>query len=202
VYVLEANPRSSRTVPYVSKATGVPIAKVAAKVMAGETLASLDVAEHVPEHYSVKEVVLPFDRLPESDPRLGPEMKSTGEVMGTASSFGMAYWKAQDAAGNAVNTGGKAVVSLDGDAGDLPERFGEFFTVVEFEDVPQAIVDGAVDLLVTDDRDALTTAVEEDVAYLSTEAAAEAYLDGLAVHDDDLEVLPVSERPRRTEDWG
>ncbi|NHN41461.1 carbamoyl-phosphate synthase large subunit [Halorubellus sp. JP-L1] len=202
VYVLEANPRSSRTVPYVSKATGVPIAKVAAKVMAGETLESLDVAEQVPEHYSVKEVVLPFDRLPNSDPRLGPEMKSTGEVMGTASSFGMAYWKAQDAAGNAVNTGGKAVVSLDGDAGDLPERFGEFFTVVEFEDVPQAIIDGAVDLLVSDDRDALTTAVEEDVAYLSTEAAAEAYLDGLAVRDGDLEVLPVSERPRRTEDWG
>jgi carbamoyl-phosphate synthase large subunit len=202
VYVLEANPRSSRTVPYVSKATGVPIAKVAAKVMAGETLASLDVAEQVPEHYSVKEVVLPFDRLPNSDPRLGPEMKSTGEVMGTASSFAMAYWKAQDAAGNAVETGGKAVVSLEGDDGDLPERFGEFFTVVEFDDVPQAIIDGAVDLLVTDDLNALQTAVEEDVAYLSTEAAAEAYLDGLAVRDGGLEVLPVSDRPRRTEDWG
>jgi carbamoyl-phosphate synthase large subunit len=202
VYVLEANPRSSRTVPYVSKATGVPIAKVAAKVMAGETLASLDVAEQVPEHYSVKEVVLPFDRLPNSDPRLGPEMKSTGEVMGTASSFAMAYWKAQDAAGNAVETGGKAVVSLEGDDGDLPERFGEFFTVVEFDDVPQAIIDGAVDLLVTDDLNALQTAVEEDVAYLSTVAAAEAYLDGLAVRDGGLEVLPVSDRPRRTEDWG
>jgi carbamoyl-phosphate synthase large subunit len=202
VYVLEANPRSSRTVPYVSKATGVPIAKVAAKVMAGETLESLDVAEQVPEHYSVKEVVLPFDRLPNSDPRLGPEMKSTGEVMGTASSFGMAYWKAQDAAGNDVNTGGKAVVSLDGDEGALPGRFEEFFTVVEFDDVPQAIVEGAVDLLVTDDSDALKTAVEEDIAYLSTVAAADAYLEGLAVRDGDLEVLPVSDRPRRTENWG
>jgi len=202
VYVLEANPRSSRTVPYVSKATGVPIAKVAAKVMAGETLASLDVAEQVPEHYSVKEVVLPFDRLPNSDPRLGPEMKSTGEVMGTASTFGMAYWKAQDAAGNAVNTGGKAIVSLDGDDGDLPERFEEFFTVVEFDDVPQAIIDGVVDFLVTDDPDALKTAVDEDVAYLSTAAAAEAYLEGLAVRDGDLEVLPVSDRPRHPENWG
>ncbi|WP_227133472.1 carbamoyl-phosphate synthase large subunit [Halorubellus salinus] len=202
VYVLEANPRSSRTVPYVSKATGVPIAKVAAKVMAGETLADLDVAEQVPDHYSVKEVVLPFDRLPNSDPRLGPEMKSTGEVMGTASSFGMAYWKAQDAAGNAVNTGGKAVVALAGDDDDLPERFGEYFTVVEFDDVSQAIIDGAVDFLVSDDPEALKTAVEEDIAYLSTEAAAEAYLEGLAVCEGDLEVLPVGERPRRTEDWG
>jgi carbamoyl-phosphate synthase large subunit len=202
VYVLEANPRSSRTVPYVSKATGVPIAKVAAKVMAGETLASLDVAEQVPEHYSVKEVVLPFDRLPNSDPRLGPEMKSTGEVMGTAGTFGMAYWKAQDAAGNVVNTGGKAVVSLDGDDGTLPERFEEFFAVVEFDDVSQAIVDGAVDLLVSDDPDGLKTAVEEDIAYLSTEAAAEAYLEGLAVRGGDLEVLPVSDRPRRTDHWG
>jgi carbamoyl-phosphate synthase large subunit len=150
----------------------------------------------------VKEVVLPFDRLPNSDPRLGPEMKSTGEVMGTASSFGMAYWKAQDAAGNAVNTGGKAVVSLDGDDGDLPERFDEYFTVVEFDDVSQAIIDGAVDFLVSDDPEALKTAVEEDIAYLSTEAAAEAYLDGLAVCEGDLEVLPVGDRPRRTENWG
>jgi len=205
VYVLEANPRSSRTVPYVSKATGVPIAKVAAKVMAGETLADLDVAEQVPEHYSVKEVVLPFDRLPESDPRLGPEMKSTGEVMGTASSFGMAYWKAQDAAGNAVNTGGRAVVELEEDpAGDddLADALSEYFTVVEFDDTSRAIVDGAVDLLVSDDPDALTTAVEEDVAYLSTRAAADAYLEGLAARDGDLEVLPVSERPRRTGNWG
>jgi len=101
VYVLEANPRSSRTVPFVSKATGVPIAKLAARVMAGETLADIDVSEGVPEQFSVKEVVLPFDRLPNSDPRLGPEMKSTGEVMGTASSPEMAYWKAQQAASNA-----------------------------------------------------------------------------------------------------
>ena len=205
VYVLEANPRSSRTVPFVSKATGVPIAKLAAKVMAGETLDSLDVDEQVPEHYSVKEVVLPFDRLPESDPRLGPEMKSTGEVMGTASNFGMAYWKAQDAAGNAVNTGGKAVVELEEDPegdDDLVEAFDDYFTVVDFDDTSQAIVDGAVDLLVSDDPDSLTTAVEEDIAYLSTRAAAEAYVEGLAARDGDLEVLPVSDRPRHPENWG
>ncbi|HET7325181.1 MAG TPA: carbamoyl-phosphate synthase large subunit, partial [Halococcus sp.] len=87
VYVLEANPRSSRTVPFVSKATGVQIAKLAAQVMAGVSLSDLDATEQVPDQTSIKEVVLPFDRLPGSDPRLGPEMKSTGEVMGTAGSF-------------------------------------------------------------------------------------------------------------------
>ncbi len=95
VFVLEANPRSSRTVPFISKTAGVPIAKIAAKVMSGATLSELDVQEQIPEQVSVKEVVLPFDRLPGSDPRLGPEMKSTGEVMGTAGSFGKAYQKAR-----------------------------------------------------------------------------------------------------------
>ncbi|WP_256296764.1 carbamoyl-phosphate synthase large subunit [Haloarchaeobius salinus] len=196
VYVLEANPRSSRTVPYVSKATGVPIAKLAAKVMAGETLADLDVAEQVPTHYSVKEVVLPFDRLPNSDPRLGPEMKSTGEVMGTASTFGMAYWKAQDAAGNAIEPGGVAVVDLDVDGYD------EYFDVTAFDDVEAAIIEATVDLVVSDDVDALKTAVEEEVAYLSTEASARAFLEGLAAKEGDLEVLPVQERPRTQQRWG
>ncbi|WP_440988954.1 carbamoyl-phosphate synthase large subunit [Haloarchaeobius baliensis] len=196
VYVLEANPRSSRTVPYVSKATGVPIAKLAAKVMAGETLADLDVDEQVPTHYSVKEVVLPFDRLPNSDPRLGPEMKSTGEVMGTASTFGMAYWKAQDAAGNAIEPGGVAVVDLD------VEGFDEYFDVTAFDDVEAAIIEGTVDLVVSDDVDALKTAVEEEVAYLSTEASARAFLEGLAAKAGDLEVLPVGERPRTRQRWG
>ncbi|WP_435346230.1 carbamoyl-phosphate synthase large subunit [Haloarchaeobius sp. HRN-SO-5] len=195
VYVLEANPRSSRTVPFVSKATGVPIAKLAAKVMAGDTLADLDVDEQIPEHASVKEVVLPFDRLPNSDPRLGPEMKSTGEVMGTASTPGMAYWKAQQAADNAVSDG-TAVVDLAVDG------FEAHFDVVTPDDVPAAIRDGSVDLVVSDDLDALQTAVEEDVPYLTTVASAEAYLDALVRSDDDLDVLPVEDRPRTTADWG
>src|SRR6056297_2171783 len=145
VYVLEANPRSSRTVPFVSKATGVPIAKLAAKVMAGETLADLDVQEQIPEQVSVKEVILPFDRLPGSDPRLGPEMKSTGEVMGTADSFGRAYDKAQDATGKPIPEGGVAVIDLsdgefpdpDSEAGkELVEGFAEHFELREFEDLP------------------------------------------------------------------
>ncbi|MDH5019418.1 carbamoyl-phosphate synthase large subunit [Halobacterium rubrum] len=196
VYVLEANPRSSRTVPFVSKATGVPIAKLAAKVMAGHSLAELDASEGVPEQYSVKEVVLPFDRLPESDPRLGPEMKSTGEVMGTASDPGMAYWKAQTAAFNAPEPGSAAVV-------DLPvDGFDEHFEVVETEDVPEAIRQGEVEFLVSDDRAALTTAVEEEIPYVSTEAAAEAMLEGVAASDGDLDVAPVGERPIRDETWG
>jgi carbamoyl-phosphate synthase large subunit len=143
VYVLEANPRSSRTVPYVSKATGVPIAKLAAKVMAGQSLADLDVREQIPEQVSVKEVVLPFDRLPGSDPRLGPEMKSTGEVMGTAETFGKAYEKAQSATGKGIPESGTAVVDLSADefpAPDSPEGqslregFAEFFELVDFED--------------------------------------------------------------------
>ncbi|TYT61390.1 carbamoyl-phosphate synthase large subunit [Natrialba swarupiae] len=195
VYVLEANPRSSRTVPYVSKATGVPIAKIAAKVMAGETLESLGVAEQIPEHTSIKEVVLPFDRLPGSDPRLGPEMKSTGEVMGTASEFGTAYWKAQQAAGNAVSEG-TAVVDLDVDG------FEDHFDVEAFDDVPQAIREGEVDFVVSRDRDSLEMAVEEEIPYLSTVASAEAYVEALDSFDGELEVAAVTDRPHRVENWG
>ncbi len=195
VYVLEANPRSSRTVPFVSKATGVPIAKLAAQVMAGETLASLEVDEQIPEHTSIKEVVLPFDRLPGSDPRLGPEMKSTGEVMGTASDFGTAYWKAQQAASNAVDEG-TAIVDLE------VAGFEDFFDVSEFEDPAQALRDGEVDFVVSRDRDTLETAVEEEIPYLSTEASAKAYVEALGAFDGELEVASVTDRPKRVEKWG
>ncbi|ADD06122.1 carbamoyl-phosphate synthase (glutamine-hydrolyzing) large subunit [Natrialba magadii ATCC 43099] len=195
VYVLEANPRSSRTVPFVSKATGVPIAKLAAKVMAGETLSSLEATEQVPDHTSIKEVVLPFDRLPGSDPRLGPEMKSTGEVMGTASDFGTAYWKAQQAAYNAVSEG-TAVVDFDVDG------FETHFEIAEFDDVPQAIREGEVDFVVSRDRDSLEMAVEEEIPYLSTEASAEAYVEALDAFEGELEVDSISERPKHAAKWG
>ncbi|TMT87620.1 carbamoyl-phosphate synthase large subunit [Haloterrigena sp. H1] len=195
VYVLEANPRSSRTVPFVSKATGVPIAKLAAKVMAGETLETLETDEQIPEHTSIKEVVLPFDRLPGSDPRLGPEMKSTGEVMGTASEFGTAYWKSQQAADNAVSEG-TAVVDLDVDG------FEQFFDIAEFDDVPQAIRENEVDFIVSRDRDSLEMAVEEEIPYLSTVASAEAYVEALESFDGDLEVAAVTDRPKNVAEWG
>ncbi|HIP75852.1 MAG TPA: carbamoyl phosphate synthase large subunit, partial [Psychromonas hadalis] len=96
VYMIEVNPRAARTVPFVSKATGVAIAKMAASVMAGKTLKELGVTkETIPPYYSVKEVVLPFNKFPGSDPILGPEMRSTGEVMGVGYTFAEAYAKAE-----------------------------------------------------------------------------------------------------------
>jgi len=112
VYVLEVNPRASRTVPFVSKAIGVPLAKVAAKVMTGRTLADLGVVERVPRHVAVKESVFPFVKFEEVDTILGPEMRSTGEVMGIDDSFVRAYIKAQLAAGVVLPTSGRAFLSV------------------------------------------------------------------------------------------
>jgi carbamoyl-phosphate synthase large subunit len=113
VYLLEVNPRASRTAPFVSKATGIPLAKIAAKVMVGETLARQGyVNQRVPEYYSVKEAVFPFIKFPGADPILGPEMKSTGEVMGVGRSFGEAYAKAQLASGVTLPRHGAALISV------------------------------------------------------------------------------------------
>jgi carbamoyl-phosphate synthase large subunit len=198
VYVLEANPRSSRTVPFVSKATGVPIAKLAARVMAGATLDELGYEEQVPENYSVKEVVLPFDRLPDSDPRLGPEMKSTGEVMGTADTFELAYRKAQVAAGNLPESGDGRVAIVDLDVDGLEE----FFSVESFEDSVAAVRADEVDLVVSDDPAVLREAVESGVPYCSTIASAEGLVAALGADADGLQVRPVGERPKRAKRWG
>ncbi|MDH5182342.1 MAG: carbamoyl-phosphate synthase large subunit [Gammaproteobacteria bacterium] len=113
VYVLEVNPRASRTVPYVSKATGRPLAKIAARVMAGQSLADQGISgEIIPEYYSVKEAVFPFIKFRGVDPILGPEMKSTGEVMGVGRTFGEAFAKAQLGAGASMPTTGKAFISV------------------------------------------------------------------------------------------
>jgi carbamoyl-phosphate synthase large subunit len=120
VYVLEANPRASRTVPFVAKATGVPVAMLAARVMVGATLEDLrgegmlcaTGAIPSPRHVSVKEAVLPFDRFPGVDTLLGPEMRSTGEVMGVDSTFGLAFAKSQAAAGTALPASGAVFLSL------------------------------------------------------------------------------------------
>ena len=114
VYILEANPRASRTVPYVSKATGVPLAKIASLVMSGKTLASLGVTEEtIPKHIAVKEAVLPFNKFPDADTLLGPEMRSTGEVMGIDTDFGKAFAKAEVAAGVDLALSGTVFVSLN-----------------------------------------------------------------------------------------
>ncbi len=119
VFVIEANPWASRTVPFVAKATGVPLAKIAARAMLGATLAELrnegmlaSPGARLPTHVSVKEAVLPFDRFPEVDSLLGPEMRSTGEVMGIDRTFGLAFAKSQIAAGNRLPSGGAVFLSL------------------------------------------------------------------------------------------
>ena len=114
LYVIEVNPRASRTVPFVSKAIGIPLAKLAAKIMVGEKLVDMGFTEEViPPHYSVKEAVFPWPRFPGIDTVLGPEMKSTGEVMGISDDLGMAYAKAQISAFNSLPTGGNVFLSVN-----------------------------------------------------------------------------------------
>ncbi len=178
VFVIEANPRVSRTVPFVSKATGVPFARVAARVIAGATLADLRAEGLLREpvegdHVSVKEAVLPFARFPEADTLLGPEMRSTGEVMGIDRTFGLAFAKTQAAAGDVLPAGGTIFFSLadrDKDAGvTVARRFVQLgFSVVatagtaarfEADGVPVAAVVakvGAPDTAGPDAVDAVT----------------------------------------------
>jgi carbamoyl-phosphate synthase large subunit len=134
VFVIEANPRASRTVPFVAKATGVPLAKIAARVMLGATLDELRqeglLADPAPGgHFAVKEAVLPWSRFPEVDAVLGPEMRSTGEVMGIDATFGLAFVKSQLAAGTRLPERGTVFLSLadrDKPVGvRAAERFGE-----------------------------------------------------------------------------
>jgi carbamoyl-phosphate synthase large subunit len=113
IYILEVNPRASRTVPFVAKATGVALAKIAARCMLGKTLAEMGMtAEVIPDYYSVKEPIFPFVKFQGVDPQLGPEMRSTGEVMGVGRSFGAAFAKAQLAAGNKTPPVGCAFLSV------------------------------------------------------------------------------------------
>ena len=113
IYVLEVNPRASRTIPFVSKSIGRPLAKYAARVMCGETLAEIGFTEPVrPPHFAVKEAILPFNKFFGVDTLLGPEMRSTGEVMGIDASFERAFLKSQDAASNSLPTGGRVFVSV------------------------------------------------------------------------------------------
>jgi carbamoyl-phosphate synthase large subunit len=132
VYVIEANPRASRTVPFVSKATGVPLAKIAARVMVGATFDELRAEELLRppaegQHVAVKEAVLPFNRFPDVDTILGPEMRSTGEVMGIDRSFGMAFGKSQAGAGNRLPVRGTVFMSLADRDKDLGVRIAQRF---------------------------------------------------------------------------
>ncbi len=145
VYVLEVNPRASRTVPFVSKATGRPLAKVAARVMVGRSLAEQGMREErIPGFYSVKEAVFPFAKFPEADPILGPEMKSTGEVMGTGRTFGEAYAKAQSGSGVVLPRRGVCLVSVrerdkPGAVGLARELIARGFEIVATEGTANAL---------------------------------------------------------------
>ena len=130
VYVLEANPRASRTVPIVSKVCGLSMARVATEIMLGKTLKDFDLKDRKIPHYGVKESVFPFSMFPEVDPVLGPEMRSTGEVLGLADSFGLAYYKAQDAAKSTLPMKGTVLFTLcersrGSDAVKAARRFAE-----------------------------------------------------------------------------
>jgi len=145
LYVIEANPRASRTVPFVSKAVGVPLAKVACRLMLGEKLADMDLAlPFKGSHVSVKEAVLPFGRFPRADSLLGPEMKSTGEVMGVAQDYPTAFGKAQAAAGSMLPSSGTVFISVtDGDKATATQLAASLrdlgFTVMATGGTAQAI---------------------------------------------------------------
>jgi len=134
VYVLEVNPRASRTVPFVSKAIGVPLAKLAAKVMAGKTLRELEFTEEIwPKYWAVKESVFPFNRFHGQDILLSPEMRSTGEVMGLDADRGIAYAKSQMAAGSPLPLGGKVFLSVSDQHKKKIAELGRQFTELGFE---------------------------------------------------------------------
>ena len=133
VYVLEANPRASRTVPLVSKVCNIPMANLATHLMMGKKIKDLNLQKRSIPHVGVKEAVFPFNMFPEVDPVLGPEMKSTGEVLGIAESFGLAYWKAQEAV-NSLPTRGTVLITIaERDRSSLVVEVARRFTKLSFK---------------------------------------------------------------------
>ena len=150
VYILEANPRASRTVPLVSKVCGISMARLATQLMLGKKLSDLDLHPRKISHFGVKESVFPFDMFPEVDPLLGPEMRSTGEVMGLADSFGLAFYKAQEAAKQYLPCqGGVLITVTDADKPEALEVAGEFkklgFTIYATQGTLRYFADRGID---------------------------------------------------------
>ena len=133
VYVLEANPRASRTVPLVSKVCNIPMASLATRLMMGKKIKDLNLQKRLISHIGVKEAVFPFNMFPEVDPVLGPEMKSTGEVLGIAESFGLAYWKAQEAVNSLPTKGTVLITVAERDRSSLVEDIARQFIKVGFK---------------------------------------------------------------------
>ena len=133
VYVLEANPRASRTVPLVSKVCNIPMATLATRLMMGKKIKDLNLQKRLISHIGIKEAVFPFNMFPEVDPVLGPEMKSTGEVLGIAESFGLAYWKAQEAVNSLPTKGTVLITVAERDRSSLVEDIARQFIKVGFK---------------------------------------------------------------------
>jgi carbamoyl-phosphate synthase large subunit len=133
VYVLEANPRASRTVPLVSKVCNIQMARAATQLMLGKKLSDLNLQKRPIPHYGVKEAVFPFNMFPEVDPLLGPEMRSTGEVLGLAGSFGMAYFKAEEAAGPPLPTRGTVLITVAASDRAMVPELARQFTALGFK---------------------------------------------------------------------
>jgi carbamoyl-phosphate synthase large subunit len=189
IYVLEVNPRASRTVPFVSKATGVPLAKLATRVMLGRTLRELGATEVVPARACVKEVVLPFLKFDGVDPRLGPEMRSTGEVMGIDAEFARAFAKAQLAAGTALPDRGTAVVIGD-DA--IAARFRELGFAIGGDAAAIERREVALAVVIGDASELRRAALRHGVPLITTARAARAAADAIAaVRRQPLTVSPL-----------
>jgi len=153
IYVIEVNPRASRTVPFVAKATGVPVAKIAARLMAGELLGNFDITPKIKGQFAVKEAVFPFDRFPGVDTVLGPEMKSTGEVMGIDAGWGRAFLKAQMATGMKLPTHGTVFISVrEADKPKVAALAKDFvdegMTIMATRGTASVIADSGIDVIV------------------------------------------------------
>ncbi len=150
VFILEANPRASRTEPLVSKVCNIPMAKIATKIMLGKKLADFGLKEKVFSHFGVKEAVFPFNMFPDVDPVLGPEMRSTGEVLGLADSFGMAFYKSQEATSLNLPLSGNVLITVaDKDKSGILEpakRFSEMgFTIISTEGTAKFLKENGID---------------------------------------------------------
>lgn len=210
VLVIEANPRASRTVPFVAKATGVPLAKIAARVMLGASLAELrqegmfeDLLPPALGHVSVKEAVLPFNRFANADTILGPEMRSTGEVMGIADSFAMAFYKSQLAAGTRLPSEGAVLFVLPGGPAPAGSKFGALmdeFASLGFDVLAEAEAELPADIklaIIPEQPDPQATklrlqASDQNIALLTTYAAAAAAAEAIReLQTTKLEVRPL-----------
>src|SRR3989344_936744 len=197
VYILEVNPRASRTVPFVSKAIGKPLAKLASKIMLGRTLHEIGfTTEVMPQHTSVKESVFPFIKFPGVDTILGPEMKSTGEVMGIDENFGKAFAKAQIAAGAKLPLKGTIFISVKDD--DKKDIVGEgrphIVDRIKSGEITMVINTSFGMKAVTDSYSIRRSALVYNVPYFTTIAAAKAASQAIvSLMEEGLNVRPVQE---------